>query len=210
MPRSPASPVLPFLRRHPQPGKRTKRAGLEHTPPLLSPTGRRAGPARSGRLAGTAHAWSRGGAGPGAAGAHARTSRWLCKVGDQAVAALRSCASGSPRGPSPRARRVRDPGAEHSRGHRWRCGSGSRGSRLLVLASAPPSGPLGRSATPGTEMWARASGSVGGRVFCVACAPSQVGSSRPAVTIPRAQDLELWFPRPNVGPPSSTNSIPST
>lgn len=32
-------------------------------------------------------------------------------------------------------------------------------------------------------MGARASGNVGGRVFCVACAPAQVGSSRPAVTI---------------------------
>lgn len=44
---------------------------------------------------------------------------------------------------------------------------------------------LGQSATKGDgNVGARASGSVGGRVFCVECAPAQVGSSRPAVTIP--------------------------
>lgn len=66
--------------------------------------------------------------------------------------------------------------------------------RLLVWAS-PPSfrATWGEKCYPrGQKMLgerARASGSVGGRVFCVACVPAQVGSSRPAVTVP-------WGPGP--------------
>jgi hypothetical protein len=113
------------------------------------------------------------------------------------VGARRSCACGSPRGLSPRARHVRDP-----RGHLQRCGSGPFCNRFLVLAFVL-SGPLGQSATQGDgNVSARASGSVGGRVFCVACAPAQVGSSRPAVTIPMGPRISsLWFRVPGLGRP---------
>lgn len=62
-------------------------------------------------------------------------------------------------------------------------------------------GHLGKSATQGDgNVGARASGSVGGRVFCVACAPAQVGSSHPAVTIPMGpRTSSLWFRVPELG-----------
>lgn len=57
---------------------------------------------------------------------------------------------------------------------------------------------LGQSAPQGDRnVGARASGNVGGRVFCVACAPAQVGSSRPAVTIttePRTSSSDFCVP----------------
>lgn len=86
-------------------------------------------------------------------------------------------------------------GAEHSRGHRWRCGSGPPVPPPASGLGIPPSfrATWGEKCYPrGQKMLgerARASGSVGGRVFCVACVPAQVGSSRPAVTVP-------WGPGP--------------
>lgn len=103
----------------------------------------------------------------------------------------------SPRGLSPRARRVRDP-----RGHPQRCGSGPCCNRFLVLAFVL-SEPLGQSTTQGDgNVGARASGRVGGRVFCVECAPAQVGSSRPEVTIPMGlRTWSLCFRVPRLGCP---------
>lgn len=164
------------------------------------PAGRRAGPARSRLLARhcACPGEGRGGTGSGgrarpyhppgsvrlASGQWPRRAR--ARVWEPAGSQFARQACAEPRGR----------GAEHSRGHRWRCGSGP--------PVPPPASGLGIPPTSFRATWggkcyprgqkmlgerARASGSVGGRVFCVACVPAQVGSSRPAVTVP-------WGPGP--------------
>lgn len=87
--------------------------------------------------------------------------------------------------------------------------------RLLVWASPPPSGPLGgKSAIQGDrKCWAsaRARVAVWAGVSFVSRAFPRRWAARAQQSLYRgAQDLELCFPCPSVGPPSCTDSIPST
>lgn len=72
-------------------------------------------------------------------------------------------------------------------------------------------GHLGEVLPRGTEMWARARMAMWAGLSFVSCAlPCRWAARVQQSLYHGAQDLELWFPRPNVGSPSCTNSIPST